>query len=67
VRCVILQLRCLLMDLSVGLELGTGLGIGVIDGCMCYDGYTWSPVKCADSLYAFAFGLFARFEIAFQL
>jgi hypothetical protein len=57
VRCVVLQLRCLLMDLSIGLELGPDLGIGVIDGCMCYDGYTWSPVKHADSLYTFAFGL----------
>lgn len=57
----------LLMDLVIGLELGPDLGVVVIDGCMCYDGYTWSPVKHADSLYTFAFGLFAHFEIAFQL
>ena len=44
----------LLMDLVIGLELGLGLGIGVLDGCMCYDGYTWSPVQWADSLYTFA-------------
>ena len=52
----------LLMDLVIG----PGLGVGVIYLCMCYDGYTWSPVKHADSLYTFAFGLFAHFEIAFQ-
>ena len=57
----------LLINLVIGLELGPGLGIGVIDGCMCYDGYTWSPVQYADSLYTFARGLFAHVEIAVQL